>query len=322
MLTRSANQLNNRRLAPAALAATLALAGLAAPSQAGARAIVGIGDQNVSTFSDPLFTPLKVKRTRLFTPWNSILTEPGRLDGWIRAARAAGMEPLIAFEKARGDVCPGRPCRLPSVKAYAKAFKAFRRKYPFIKLLQPWNEANSPTQPTGRNPKRAAQFYNVVRGGCRGCKVTAADLLDLGLDKRSGQKRFAKWVKTFLRTARGTPKLWGLHNYGDTNRFRTVGIDTLLRLVKGHVWLTETGGVVKFTTQRGVQTLPASESRAAKAMKFLLGKLVRRSRRIQRVYIYHWKARPGDRFDAGLVAPNGAPRKSYTVLKKFKRLIR
>ena len=130
---------------------------------AGARAArsgpyVGISDQDPQTFSDARFTGLGMRYARLITPWNSIFTEPDRLDTWLQAARGAGIEPLIAFNYSRGDQCPARPCTLPSVGQYTSAFKAFYAKYPWVRSYQPWNEANHQSQPTGRNPKRAAQF--------------------------------------------------------------------------------------------------------------------------------------------------------------------
>ena len=41
-----------------------------------------------------------------------------------------------------------------------------------------WNEANHCSQPTCRNPERAAQYYLALRKHCRGCRIVAADLLD------------------------------------------------------------------------------------------------------------------------------------------------
>jgi hypothetical protein len=280
---------------------------------AGARAarkgpFVGISDQDPDTFGDPRFRALGMGFARLITPWNAILTEPDRLDGWLQAAKAAGIEPLVAFNHARGDQCPARPCTLPPVAQYAAAFRAFRSKYPWVRSIQPWNEANHQSQPTGRNPKRAAQFYNAVRANCPGCTITAADVLD--------SPNLKRWLPAFAKTARGKPRLWGLHNYTDTNRFRSAGTKAMLKLVKGQVWLTETGGIVAFTTASGKVALKHDETRARRAIDFLF-KLARTSRRISRVYVYQWrKTAAGDRFDAGLVAPDNAARASLSALRR------
>ena len=142
--------------------------------------LVGVGDQDASMFSDPLFTQLGIKRSRYFPSWNVAqkAQEAAWLDQWLAGAQAAGVEPLISFNVALGSACPKRPCTLPSVRQYTKAFKAFRKRWPQVKVVNPWNEANHRSQPTFKNPKRAAQFYNVVSANCRGCKIVAADVID------------------------------------------------------------------------------------------------------------------------------------------------
>ena len=142
------------------------------------------------------------------------------------------------------------------MRQYTRAFKAFRARWPQVKVVNPWNEANHRSQPTFKNPKRAAQFYNVVRKNCRGCKIVAADVID--------EVNMERWLKVFKRTAK-KPRIWGLHNYRDTNKRKGQqlgGTKRLLKAVKGEVWLTETGGIVKFVLPNGGTLFPQSESRA------------------------------------------------------------
>jgi len=277
--------------------------------------LLAIADQKPETFTDPYFRRLGVARSRLNTPWNSIFTEPARLDAWLSAARAAGVEPLIAFEHARGDACPAQPCSLPPVSAYTRAITAFHRRYPWVHLLQPWNEANSGTQPTGTHPARAAAYYEAVKRVCPGCTIVAADVLD--------GSNLARWLRAFRAALHGpTPQLWGLHNYTDTNRFREDGTKRMLALVPGEIWFTEAGGIVSFTTAAGRTALPNDEQRAARAVQFLFH-LARLSRRITRIYIYQWKIDfPGNRFDAGLVGLDGKPRPSLKVVLQHRSLLR
>ena len=268
---------------------------------------IGISDNQAATFGDPLFQVLKIKYARLVTPWNSIVSEPQRLDGWLQAARAQGIRPLVSFERARGEQCPKKPCHAPSVRQFKKAWAAFHKKYSWVKDISPWNEINSATQPTGKRPALAASYYNVVRANCRGCTIIAADLLDASNIRR--------YVGAFLKKAKGKPRLWGLHNYTDTNRFRSRGTNALLQTVKGTVWLTETGGVVKFVTQGGKVALPKSESRAKKAIDYMFRLAELNAKRIKRIYVYQWKINNVfDRFDAGIVRPDGTPRPSFDVL--------
>src|SRR5437764_7253577 len=81
----------------------------------------GIGDQNASSFSDPHFKSLHVKRTRLIVPYDAIFKSPGTVDQWVKAAQRAKLEALIAFNPSQGSHCPARPCKIPSVSAYKRA---------------------------------------------------------------------------------------------------------------------------------------------------------------------------------------------------------
>ena len=79
-----------RLLACLAAAAVLAGCGLAAaPEKSDAAVLVGVGDQDASMFSDPLFTQLGIKRSRYFPSWNVALvpTEAAWLDQWLGRAR-------------------------------------------------------------------------------------------------------------------------------------------------------------------------------------------------------------------------------------------
>jgi hypothetical protein len=269
---------------------------------------LGISDQNPATFSDPRFPPLHLHQARFVTPWNSIWADPEGLDAWLRAARRAGVQPLVSFEHARSDRCPDRPCTPPSLIQFVQAFAAFRARYPWIHEYSPWNEANHKTQPTWRHPDLAAYYFNIERQACPRCRVVAADVLD--------EPNMARWLRSFVRHA-DRPRLWGLHNYRDTNRFRTSGTRTLLQTVHGKVWLTETGGITSFTTAKGVRALPFSEARAARSMRFLFGKVVPLDRRrITRAYIYNWRSDPRNRFDAGLLRADGSARDVYWIVRK------
>ena len=77
-----------RYLACLAAAAVLAGCGLAAaPEKSDAAVLVGVGDQDASMFTDPLFTQLGIKRARYFPSWNVALKpqEAAWLDQWLAA---------------------------------------------------------------------------------------------------------------------------------------------------------------------------------------------------------------------------------------------
>ena len=300
------------RLGTLILAAVCAVALTAAPAT-GRK--IGIGDQRAAMFSNPHFRALHVRIARLIVSYDAVLhhtAESWEIDAWIRAAEQSHIKPLIAFQHVRGcyvgrhgHIPKTKKCHLPSVKEFRRAFKAFRRTYPKIREYSPWNEANHRSQPTFKNPRRAASYYNVVRSECRGCTIVAADVLD--------SPHFTRWLKKFRRAARGRPRIWGLHNYQDANNHTTKGTRQMLKAVRGQVWFTETGGIVNFPHR------PFNPRRAAKATKFTF-KLARMSRRIKRLYIYQWTgARRSARFDAGLVDVHGRPRPAYWVVKAHLR---
>jgi hypothetical protein len=284
----------------------------AAPDKSDAAVLVGIGDQDARMFSNPLFEQAGFKRARYFPSWNVALKpqEAGWLDQWLAGAQATGTEPLISFFASLGSACPKRPCTLPTVRQYTRAFKAFRKRWPQVRVISPWNEANHRSQPTFKHPKRAAQYYNVVRKHCKRCKIIAADVID--------ERNMERWLKAFRRTAK-RPRIWGLHNYRDTNKRRGQllgGTKRLLRAVRGDIWLTETGGIVKFVLPDGRTLFPESESRANRATKRMFALAKRYRSRIKRLYIYHFIQSASDnRFDAGLVRRDGTARPAYTTVR-------
>jgi hypothetical protein len=142
----------------------------------------------------------------------------------------------------------------------------------------------------------------------------AADLLDTGNMRR--------YLKRFRRYAKRSPRLWGLHNYGDVNRRRTSFTKAMLHTVPGEVWLTETGGIVQL-----LPNFKRSLSRAAartKGMFRLAHKYDKRRRgmrsKITRLYVYSWFGEPPTaRFDAGLMNADGSPRKALSIFRKNAR---
>ena len=284
------------------------------PTGASAAVTVGLGDQNAGVFADTRFQALGLRHVRVITPWNVAKSRGDRawLDAWLANAEAAGVKPLVSFGAAHGSRCPARPCALPTTGAFERAFRAFRARYPQVRTIGVWNEANHRSQPTFRYPEQAARYFNVVRKRCRGCRIVAADVID--------DANMVRWLDRFRSVARGA-RLWGLHNYRDGNPRRGQrygGTKLLLRTVPGKVWLTETGGIVKFVLPDGRSLFPYSERRANTA----LGRVLRLARayrsRIERLYVYHWRQDSFDnRFDAGLLSKDGEPRPSYHTLARW-----
>ena len=310
-----------RALAPGLLLLVVATA-LLLPASSSAAVRVGIGDAFAVPFGDPQFSSLRIKRVRVVVPWNAALRRRDRatLDAWLWQARRARVEPLVHFGPTAGTRCPRprRKCRLPSARAFRKGFRAFRKRYRWVRTIGVWNEANHRSQPTFRRPKAAAKYFNIARRYCRGCRIVAADLID--------ERNMVRWLRAFRRYARGE-RIFGLHNYRDTNPRkgqRYGGTRRLVRAVRRvrrrQVWLTETGGIVKFVLPSRRTLFRYSERRADRALRrtFRLARRYRRS--IKRLYIYQWRQPlAANRFDAGLTRADGSPRRAYRTLRRYLR---
>jgi hypothetical protein len=299
-----------RSLRPVLLAVAVLATALAAPTAASAL-VVGIGDQKADMFSDPLFAGLGVSHARLAVSWDAMENpwERDEVDVWMDAARAEGVQPLVGFWHARGD----RRRVLPTPERFKYEFRQFRARYPWVTTFATWNEANHCGEPTCHRPELVAAYYRSMTRECPQCTILAAEVLDM--------PNMAKWVDTFQKHLGSSlrPRYWGLHNYIDANRLRTSGTRALLRHTKGQIWFTETGGIVERRNKVKVG-FDESPAHAALATSWVFDKLVPLSRRITRVYLYHWNAVRGDSWDSGLIDPRGRARPALTVVRRELRL--
>jgi hypothetical protein len=290
------------------LVVLLALLAAAVPATAAqAKVAIGIADNKSDMFTDPRFTALKVRYVRVMVPYDAMHDNAERrwLDGWMAGAKADGLTPLVTFDRSRK-----RTSHNPSAAQMAKSTKDLRKRYPFVKEFATWNEAN-----INKRPETVARWWLAMRKACPACTVLGADLLD--------RDNVGTWAKRFVKAAKRTPKVWGLHNYTDANRLQTTGTRKLLGAVKGAVWFTETGGVVSRNNGSGT-AFPTGKAHAAKATRFVFSTLARLSPRVRRAYIYHWNTGVGstvadddeDRtWDSGLIGPDDRARPSLAVLQ-------
>lgn len=280
------------------------VAALACAAPASASTLtVGIADQKPDMFSDPRFTDHGFTVARIAVGWD-VLSNPWeskRLDAWLQAAQTAGVEPLISF----GHSNITRRL-LPTPSRFLYEFRRFRARYPWVRDFATWNEANHCGEPTCHRPRLVASYYRKIRKECPSCRILAAEVLDT--------PNMVQWVKEFRRASTVEPRYWGLHNYVDANRERTTGTRRLLRVTKGLIWFTETGGIV-WRKNRSQLTFPESTAHAALATRWLFDQLVPMSKRVTRVYIYHWNSDPGTKtWDSALIDPHGRERPAYRVL--------
>jgi hypothetical protein len=285
------------------------LAALVAVPAAQAKVRVGLSEQNPAMFAQSNWSQLKLKRVRYILPWDYFKSAPqhAEVTDFMNAARAKRQDVLVTFSARRGcfvtKYSKKKACRAPSKKTYISAVKRFRKEFPYAKTFSPWNEVNHVSQPTYRKPKLAARYYLALKSVCKKCTIEAADVLDSSDVKT--------YLRAFLRATKGKGRIWGLHNYKDVNRRQSKGVKNVLSVVKGQLWLTETGGIVRFG-----KDFPYSLKRAAARTKYMF-QLARKYSRVKRIYVYRWFGEPRSaRFDAGLVNPNGSARPAFKQFKK------
>lgn len=303
---------------PALLAVGVLSGTTAATASAKSPIRVGIGDQSPLMFDAPAYQALQMKTTRYFFPWNGMKNdyELAKATQFVEKAQAQGVSVLFHLST---DNFTLKKAKLPSVSAYTTQVKKI---VPYFRARGVhewgvWNEANHASQPTYRDPKRAAQFFRAMYGvvGSKD-KIVALDVLDQGGVERYQSRFFAALSPTYRKRA----KVIGLHNYGDVNRNRTKYTSSMIRTARKYnrsakFWFTETGGLVEFG-----KSFKCSTTRAASRTKnvFSLAKKYRSSG-VERVYFYNWTGSGcgKTRFDAGLTSPNGETRAAYHTLKKL-----
>ncbi len=305
------------------LIAVLAL--LAVPAAAQAKLTVGIAENNPGMFDDPLFDQMGAKHARLVVSWNVATArndEINRVIHYLQLAQLRGVTPLVTFEHARGDatICNRRKnrkkaqCKLPTAKQYEKSLRAFKKLFPQVRNVVAWNEINHFTQPTYKSPKAAAKFTTIARKVFKGGTVVVADILDQADNVRAKRPTFrstTRYIKAFRKAYKGPRSICGIHNYSDTNRFRSTGTKAIIKALGcKQIWLTEAGGLYKFVGYK------ANQSRQLKATKYMF-KVAKANKKIKRAYVYSWFGAPRSaRFDSGIVGTDGKPRKAFAEVRK------
>ena len=295
---------------------------LPGPASAKTNIAVGIGDQNATMFNSPFYKDLKLKKTRYFIEWNAITQadQIAKADLFVDNARLNGVKVLMHISTDNINARSRSP--LPSARKYRGRVKALVRRYKPRGVTEwgVWNEANHRSQPTAKNPSRAARFFVQMRSLCRGCTIVALDVLD-----QAGVERYiTRWFTALGRRNARKAKIVGIHNYSEVNRRlkrgsrRYPGTRRIVDAARAYnrrvkFWYTETGGHVKLFGTCNV-------ARAANRTRYMFVLAKRFRRYVQRLYTYNWTPTPtcdrATRFDAGIVTRRGSPRAAYYVIKR------
>jgi hypothetical protein len=289
-------------------------AGKSPVAHAASSYLTGIGDEQEQMFGEANWKQLHTKIARYIAPYDAAVhsysLDQARL--WIKAAEAQHIQVLVAFYHSEYT-----PTKLPSVASYQHDVQKFVKLFPHVKQYQSWDEANRGTIPhalASPSAATAAKYYQALIRVCKGCTALGLDILDQ--DNISPTLRYISEFKREIGRLRTVmPKIWGLHNYSDINRLQSWRTRELGRALGGQVWLTETGGIVKFGG-----AFPNRDGsglrRAAKVLGYMFNVAASQSR-IKRLYIYDWTGgNAKTRFDAGLTDAHDKPRQGYVVVCK------
>jgi hypothetical protein len=315
------------------LAATLSVALLLAAAQSGAFAagapharaataharaargptyVTGLGNEQAQMFANPLWKQLKMKIVRYVAPYDAV-AHSYSLDlaiNFIRAAEAAHEQVLVAFYHSEYA-----PTKMPTPQAYQRDVAKFVKRFPRVHQYEAWDESNRGNVAhlfSSPSATQTAQYYQQLIRVCHGCTVVGLDVLDAY--KIDGTLQYiSEFKREIYRLETVMPKIWGLHNYSDINRLESWRTVDLIRALGGQVWLTETGGIVKFggsfPNKHG-----SGLRRAAKVLKYMFAVAAAHAK-ISRLYIYDWNGGTAStRFDAGLTNAREQPREGYVVV--------
>ncbi len=281
-------------------------------AHAAASFLTGLGDETTEMFGDPNWKQLHTKIARYIVPYDaavhSFSLDKAKL--WMKAAESQHMQILVAFYHSEYS-----PTRMPSVAQYKHDVQKFVKLFPHVKQYQSWDEANRGNIRgvlASPSASAAAQYYQALLRVCKGCTVLGLDVLDAN-DISPTLSYISEFKSEIGKLRTVMPKIWGLHNYSDINRLQSFRTRELSRALGGQVWLTETGGIVKFggafPNRNG-----SGLRRAAKVLAYMFNVAASQSR-IKRLYIYDWTGgNASTRFDAGLTDNHHRPRPGYVVV--------
>jgi hypothetical protein len=300
-------------IAPGAGLASRA-SGPATAAGAGGGYLTGIGDESPAMFGNPLWQRLHTKIVRYIVPYDAV-RHPYSLDQakiWIGEAEARRQQVLVSFYHSEYS-----PFTIPKTSVYKRDVAKFIRLFPHVREYQAWDESNRgyiPHYLASPSAARTAMYYRALLHVCRGCTVVGLDVLD-GENIYPTLNYIYQFKREIYRLHTVMPRIWGLHDYSDLNRLESWRTSDLIRALGGQVWLTETGGVVKFggafPNRHG-----SGLWRAARVLSYMFG-VARSHPQIKRLYIYDWTGgNARTRFDAGLTNPRGRARPGYVVVCK------
>jgi hypothetical protein len=274
--------------------------------------LTGLGDESAQMFENSYWTRLHTKIVRYIAPYDAAVHRDSLANAtaFINAAEAAGVQVLVAFYHSEHTAT-----RLPSVADYRYDVRKFVKLFPHVHQYQSWDESNRGNVArafSSPSAGAAARYYQALIRSCRTCTVIGLDVLDQQFTQPT-LRYIAAFKHEIGRLRTVMPHIWGLHDYVDVNHMESWRTHQIARALGGTVWLTETGGIVKFANVFGNRN-GAGLARASKVLRYMFA-VAAAEPRVKRLYIYNWTGGiSSSRFDAGLMNAHGRPRPGYLIV--------
>ena len=242
----------------------------------------------------------------MIVPWDVAFRrrEPLRPRPVRRAQHLHGHPRVLRAPLARGlrrrPVLPAHPSQ------YRLAFAAFHQRWPYVKTISPWNEANHPSQPTAitrpRRPSTTGRSREVCpelpRARRRGGGHLEPRALAQALQGRAAEHPAAVGAAQ-LRRRHAPPRHDDPAHAAHRPRRRLADRDRRPGALPAPRRLASRGP----TTSSGRRARSSTRSRSPTSTP-----------RISRVYLYNWRSVPWLRWDSALLSAPGEPRPSFYAL--------
>jgi sugar lactone lactonase YvrE len=297
----------------------------------------GLSDEEAATFSNASAmrltgpdAPLYVQTARLIVPWDVLSNaaqetrEHTRLEQWLPAVEAHGLEPYITFKASGYHGTPDLPEYRKAIKEVIEAYKGK------VHIWGAWNEPD--LKPNRIGAKEAGQYWQaaesvILETECK-CTVVAGEFAEFPALESFSATKYEKSLRSYdaaawatpegtklhdnpkgpkLQKAHQLPEVWGLHDYADVVHMSKEHISKFLefagpkyKLGTPQVWISE-AGVELYNNAEAERSLVRKgdeeyeflqQTKAAEGFLALRHTKAPRERisRVQRVYYYSFRA--------------------------------
>jgi hypothetical protein len=180
-------------------------------AKAAVHPLIGIGDDKADMFTDARFRALGIRTVRYDMSWDALSVKYQRQEvtNWMDAAKRDGLSVLVTidhsdrviYKKVKVDGKTKKKAFsqtrvLPTPAQYVTAFKAFRKKFPWVKDFATWDETNYYGEATYNKESLVASYYRGLRSSCSSCTILAAEFLDVS---RHFAVPMSTWANAFVK---------------------------------------------------------------------------------------------------------------------------